>query len=177
MGIEASLGGLLGALTPVLILVVLLLIIYRKSKNRVLKLKKGEAKRNPGVATVLSFLLCGLGQIYNGQILKGILYMLFYGILVSNVVRGFSTGYYEGLLVLALLPLTIWILGMVDANGVARKINVQLDCLMQTTDTQFRGTDPGKEAASLCLSCWLSGDCKREQQAVKKREVMTNGRG
>lgn len=33
-------------------------------------------KQNPGVAAVLSFLFNGLGQIYNGQIAKGLVIML-----------------------------------------------------------------------------------------------------
>jgi len=28
--------------------------------------------KNPGLAAILSFFICGLGQIYNGQIAKGI---------------------------------------------------------------------------------------------------------
>jgi len=33
-------------------------------------------KQNPGVAAVLSFVFNGLGQIYNGQIAKGLVIML-----------------------------------------------------------------------------------------------------
>lgn len=33
-------------------------------------------KQNPGIAAVLSFLFNGLGQIYNGQIAKGLVIML-----------------------------------------------------------------------------------------------------
>lgn len=33
-------------------------------------------KQNPGVAAVLSFVFNGLGQIYNGQIAKGLLIIL-----------------------------------------------------------------------------------------------------
>lgn len=32
--------------------------------------------RDPGIAAVLSFFVTGLGQIYNGQILKGLLCMV-----------------------------------------------------------------------------------------------------
>lgn len=31
-----------------------------------------ETKRDPGLATVLSFIFNGLGQLYNGEILKGL---------------------------------------------------------------------------------------------------------
>lgn len=34
--------------------------------------------KNPGIAAVLSFLITGLGQIYNGQIGKGIGFVVVY---------------------------------------------------------------------------------------------------
>ena len=36
------------------------------------------APKSPGVAAVLSFFWAGLGQIYNGEIGKGILFMILY---------------------------------------------------------------------------------------------------
>jgi len=55
----------------------------------------------------------GLGQIYNGQIGKGIVFIILYGISVALmfVVIGFVT-----------TPI-LWILGMIDANNSAKKIN------------------------------------------------------
>jgi TM2 domain-containing membrane protein YozV len=72
--------------------------------------------KNPGVATVLSFLFMGLGQFYNGQIGKGILFLILYGISIAlmTVVIGFVT-----------TPI-LWIWGMVDANSSAKKINQNL---------------------------------------------------
>lgn len=32
--------------------------------------------RNPGIAAILSFLLPGLGQIYNGKFLRGLVWMI-----------------------------------------------------------------------------------------------------
>ena len=69
--------------------------------------------KNPSTATILSFFFMGLGQIYNGQIGKGIIFIILYGISVALmwVVIGFVT-----------TPiLQIW--GMVDANNSAKKIN------------------------------------------------------
>ncbi len=34
--------------------------------------------KNPTIATLLSFFWTGLGQIYNGQILKGVFFMICY---------------------------------------------------------------------------------------------------
>ena len=69
--------------------------------------------KNPSVATILSFFFMGLGQIYNGQIGKGIIFIILYGISVALmwVVIGFIT-----------TPI-LWIYGMVDANNSAKKIN------------------------------------------------------
>ena len=72
--------------------------------------------KNPSVAVVLSFLWAGLGQIYNGQIGKGILFIILYGLcaLSMYIVIGFFT-----------TPL-VWIIGMVDAYSAANNINLQL---------------------------------------------------
>ena len=72
--------------------------------------------KNPTTATILSFFIMGLGQIYNGQIGKGILFIVLYIISVALmwVVVGFVT-----------TPI-LWIWGMVDANKSAKKINKQL---------------------------------------------------
>ena len=69
--------------------------------------------KNPSIATILSFFYMGLGQIYNGQIGKGIVFIVLYGISVALmfVVIGFVT-----------TPI-LWIWGMVDANNSAKKIN------------------------------------------------------
>lgn len=69
--------------------------------------------KNPGVATVLSFFFMGLGQVYNGQIGKGVLFIIMYAIsiVLMLVFIGFIT-----------TPI-LWIWGMVDANRSAKKIN------------------------------------------------------
>jgi len=69
--------------------------------------------KNPSIATILSFFFMGLGQIYNGQIGKGIIFIILYGISVALmwVIIGFVT-----------TPI-LWIWGMVDANNSAKKIN------------------------------------------------------
>jgi TM2 domain-containing membrane protein YozV len=69
--------------------------------------------KNPSIATILSFFFMGLGQIYNGQIGKGVVFIILYGISVALmwVVLGFVT-----------TPI-LWIWGMIDANNSAKKIN------------------------------------------------------
>ena len=65
--------------------------------------------KNPVLALILSLLICGLGQTYNGQLFpKGVVYLI-------------------AMLVLVFLfwPLSIivWIIGMWDAYKTAVKIN------------------------------------------------------
>ena len=75
-----------------------------------------QPQKNPGVATVLSFFFMGLGQIYNGQIGKGIIFIILYAISVALmlVIVGFIT-----------TPI-LWLWGMVDANKSAKKINEEM---------------------------------------------------
>ena len=69
--------------------------------------------KNPGVAAVLSFFFCGLGQIYNGQIMKGVIMLCAYAISwsLTTVLIGYVT-----------TPI-LWIWGMYDAYKKAEKIN------------------------------------------------------
>jgi TM2 domain-containing membrane protein YozV len=69
--------------------------------------------KNPGLAAVLSFFITGLGQIYNGQIGKGI--ALFAGAVVSGLLCAVVIGF-------VLLPV-IWLYGIFDAYRTAEKIN------------------------------------------------------
>ena len=69
--------------------------------------------KNPGIAAVLSFFYVGLGQIYNGQIGKGILFLILGVIfmLLMFVLIGFI-----------LYPI-FWICNIFDAYRTAEKIN------------------------------------------------------
>ena len=71
--------------------------------------------KNSGVAAVLSFFICGLGQIYNGQILKGLIMMGCYFIawLLVYILIGFI-----------IVPI-LWIWGMYDAYQTAERMNKQ----------------------------------------------------
>ena len=48
-----------------------------------------RTKINPGLAAVFSFIFSGLGQIYNGQILKGLTIMSFSAMGIILVIIGF----------------------------------------------------------------------------------------
>lgn len=72
--------------------------------------------KSPGLAAILSFVWCGAGQIYNGQIGKGIILMVLY--------------VFSALLIIALIGLLttpiLWIYGIVDAYRTAESMNQEL---------------------------------------------------
>ena len=72
--------------------------------------------KNPGLAAVLSFFFMGLGQIYNGQIAKGILFIVTYtvSILLMMLLIGFIT-----------TPV-LFVYGIWDAYKSAEKINADI---------------------------------------------------
>jgi len=72
--------------------------------------------KNPAIATVLSFFFMGLGQIYNGQIGKGVLFIALYcvSMFLMWIIIGFIT-----------TPI-LWIWGMIDAHNSAKRINQEL---------------------------------------------------
>jgi TM2 domain-containing membrane protein YozV len=69
--------------------------------------------RSPILAAVLSLILAGLGQIYNGQILKGVLFI------VVQAINGALTTVLIGWILLPIFGL--W--AIVDAFLVARRNN------------------------------------------------------
>ena len=77
------------------------------------KYRHDNDAKNPGLAAVFSFFWTGLGQIYNGQIGKGILFIVAFAVSVvlMFVLIGFITS-----------PI-LWIWGMYDAYTSAQKIN------------------------------------------------------
>lgn len=70
-------------------------------------------QKNPGIAAVLSAVFVGLGQIYNGEIAKGLIFMVAYfvSILLTFILIGIIT-----------TPI-LWIFGIYDAYNTAKKIN------------------------------------------------------
>lgn len=72
-----------------------------------------QPAKNPGIAAVLSFLFTGLGQIYNGKLLKGFAFMAAgaLNIFLMFIIIGFITG-----------PL-FWIYNIYDAYSDAERIN------------------------------------------------------
>jgi len=67
--------------------------------------------RNRKLALVLSFIYCGLGQIYNRQILKGVDLIIIYTMLF---IAAFSSLPWLRVLAISILPF-MWLIGMADA--------------------------------------------------------------
>ena len=84
--------------------------------------------KNPTLAAILSFFVCGLGQIYNGELGKGLMFLfsfygcLFLGIFVGAILMVVYVGFI--ILPLALLMcLIIWVYGIYDAYNTAQEMN------------------------------------------------------
>lgn len=73
--------------------------------------------KNPGIAAVLSFFWTGVGQIYNGQLTKGLILVVVQMInsLLMWVLIGFVT-----------FPI-VWIWGIWDAYKTAERLNRKSD--------------------------------------------------
>ncbi|MCA1687424.1 MAG: hypothetical protein LC714_02240 [Actinobacteria bacterium] len=71
--------------------------------------------KSAGLAAVLSFFISGLGQIYNGQILKGLI------TIVVQVINGALTTILIGWIPLAI----VWVWAIIDAYREAEKINAR----------------------------------------------------
>ncbi len=75
-----------------------------------------QVMKNPGFAAVASFIYPGLGQVYNGEIGKGLLLMFIQliNILLAFLIIGIITG------------LIVWIYGIYDAYKTAERINAEI---------------------------------------------------
>jgi TM2 domain-containing membrane protein YozV len=70
--------------------------------------------KSPGVAAILSFFWCGVGQIYNGEIGKGIAFMVCF--FFSCFLVLFAIGFFT-------TPI-LWIAGIYDAYKTAERLNL-----------------------------------------------------
>lgn len=67
-------------------------------------------EKNPFLATVCSFFIPGLGQVYNGETAKGV---------------GIFAGTLVGLFLVIIPGLIVWVFGLYDAYTTAKKMNTQ----------------------------------------------------
>lgn len=73
----------------------------------------GTSEKNPGAAALLSFFITGAGQIYNGQVGKGLILMVVQAVnvLLMFVLIGFLTYF------------VVWAFAIYDAYSVAERLN------------------------------------------------------
>ena len=71
--------------------------------------------KNPGIAAVLSFFWTGVGQIYNGQIFKGLI------LICIQILNAFLMLILIGFITYPLF----WIWGIFDAYKTAERINAR----------------------------------------------------
>jgi len=68
-----------------------------------------SVQKSVGTAQILACLIPGLGQIYNGQVVKGIV------IILANIILASATFGISGIVIL--------ILAVIDAGNIAKKLN------------------------------------------------------
>ena len=67
-----------------------------------------KGKKSPGIAALLSLILTGLGQVYNGDFTRGALFLI---------------GTFIGLLIFIIPGILVWIYQIYDAYSTAKKMN------------------------------------------------------
>lgn len=81
------------------------------------------AGKSPLLAALLSALFCGLGQVYNGRMLRGVVLFALMTILwVIGSVLGFLT-FGLGMVPFAIVAGALWLFGIVDAYLGSRKVH------------------------------------------------------
>ncbi len=78
------------------------------------RVKEVQEKKSPAIAALLSFVITGAGQIYNGQVGKGIAYFVLEIIFLILILA---------IIGIILAPL-FWIYAIYEAYNTAKKINM-----------------------------------------------------
>ena len=87
----------------------------KSSKKKLVIIKKPSIVKDRSLSALLSFLLPGVGQIYNGQVGKGIL-MVFTALIFIYAFK-----------ITAILYLILWVYGIVNAYNTSNRINNRQD--------------------------------------------------
>ena len=82
----------------------------RQSEREIVVVRGGK---NPGLPAVLSVFICGLGQIYNGQFLKAVIFFIAFALCAVTIPFGIGI----------LLTPIMWLTGIIDAYKSAESIN------------------------------------------------------
>ena len=80
------------------------------------KEKTTTTKKEPALSVILSFFLPGLGQLYNGEARKALLFFIISIVLTIITICTIGIGY--------IFYFPFWIYNMVEAYSTAKKINL-----------------------------------------------------
>ena len=75
--------------------------------------------RSPILAAILSFIVAGLGQIYNGQVLKGVIFIL------AQIINGVLTAVLIGWILMPIVGLWAVIDAYLVASGNNRRYGIR----------------------------------------------------
>ncbi len=103
-----------------------------------------QPPKNPALAAILSFLIPGLGQIYNGEIGKGLIIIVVQVInfLLATIIIGIFTG------------LAVFIWAIYDAYVVAQRLNAEMTQQMVEQQKRCpRCAEVVNAGARLCRFC------------------------
>jgi TM2 domain-containing membrane protein YozV len=89
-----------------------------------------EQRKTPAVAILLSFIISGAGQIYNGEVGKGI------GMIIAYIFCFAASA----LILPVFILIALWIWGMIDANTKAKEFNDALKQRLDNEDATSRET-------------------------------------
>lgn len=78
-----------------------------------------SGEKVPEIAAILSFVIVGLGQVYNGQIVKGVVFHI--GMWFAFIVGVLFFWLFFPLFI----PLGLWLFNIYDAYDQAQKINLR----------------------------------------------------
>lgn len=92
-------------------------------------LESRQNAKNPATAAILSGIFIGLGQAYNGEIAKAVLFVILYG--VSIFLTFFLVGF--------VTTLILWVWSMVDAYKSSQKVNLLIAAKESPSDTPSSG--------------------------------------
>ncbi len=102
---------------------------FSEERRKLLKeVVSGKAKKNPAIAVIASFFIPGLGQLYNGELVKGAAFVavgVSLGILAFTMVMPamMAPALLEFVLLLSIPYLALWAYSIYDAYTTAEKIN------------------------------------------------------
>lgn len=103
-----------------------------------------QPPKNPTLAAILSFIIAGVGQIYNGEVVKGVIIIAVQ--IVNAVLMAIIIGFITW-------PI-VWIWSIYDAHKVAKRINEEAaQQVVETTKVCPRCAERVNSGALVCHFC------------------------